>query len=268
MKYSTEELNQILKHFGCTTRDIKVYLKALSFGPGTIQQYAHSFHENRITVHSAIERLIEKKLMFESRKGKRRIVAAADPTIFQKMLQQEKNEIGNIEPSLAAAVQWLQGIKKIDASTPAVKFYEGITGLKHMLEESLEAKSEVLVFTYVDIFADLLNKKYLENYYERRAKLGIHTRLIFPNAEFGKQIYSRAESFNMKIKFLPGIARWNSGFFLWNDVLAIQSFTEGKVTCTIIQNEDIAHFFRNVIFPLCWEGSRELSRGQTAFRSD
>ena len=63
----------------------------------------------------------------------------------------------------------------------------------------------------------------------------------------------------MDIRFLPAGVQWKSGIFSWNDVIAIQSFTEGKVTCTVIRNEDIAHFYRSVVYELCWSQAQEWS---------
>jgi len=127
-----------------------------------------------------------------------------------------------------------------------------------MLEETLNAQGEVLVFTYVDLFSKLLNSSYLEKYYARRAAKNIHTRLIFPLAEFGKKTNAKANQYKMQIRFLPPDIAWKSGIFSWNNVIAIQSFTEGKVTCTMIENEDIAHFYRHVIYELCWKQAKAL----------
>jgi len=46
--------------------------------------------------------------------------------------------------------------------------------------------------------------------------------------------------------------QWQSGIFSWNDSIAIMSYTKQKITCTIIENRDIAHFYRTIIFELCW----------------
>ncbi len=253
MKYDAQQLGTLMGEFGCTAREAKIYLHALSVGPATIQQYARNLRENRVTIHSAVEKLIEKGFIYESRRGKQRILAAADPKIFQRLTQEKRNALDLLEPDITHVTEWLQSIKKIDQSTPSIKFYEGVDGLKHMLEESLSSKNEILVFTFVDLFSKLLTPGYLKNYYARRAKLHIPSRLIFPSGEFGKQIFAQAKTLGMEIRFLAPDTEWKSGFFSWNNILAIQSFTEGKITCTIIENDDIAFFYRKVVYGLCWQ---------------
>lgn len=258
MKENTTQLTDIMKSFNCTARDTKLYLHLLSTGPRTIQRLANELRENRVTIHSAVEKMIDLGFLFESRKGKHRIVAASDPKIFHRLIEKRQTELNNIDETVSQMTTWLESKRRIDESVPSVKFYEGIDGLKRMLEETLEAKNEVLVFTFVDLFSKLLTPKYLENYYKRRAEKDISSRLIFPVGEFGKQVATYAESLKMVVRFLPTEINWKSGFFAWNNMLAIQSFTEGKVTCTIIENEDIAYFYRHVIFELCWKQASEI----------
>ncbi len=63
----------------------------------------------------------------------------------------------------------------------------------------------------------------------------------------------------MIIKILPPDLHWKSGIFSWNDTIAIQSFTESKFTCTMIENKDIAYFYRQVIFELIWQQAAPLN---------
>lgn len=254
-----ERVTGMMRPFGCTPRETDIYLHLLQTGPSSVQMIARSLKQNRVTVHSAVDQLIDKGFLFESRKGKRRLLAAEDPDVFRRLLSKRQSELNLLAPGVDQIAQMLSGIRKTDQSVPTVKFYEGIDGLKKMLDETLSSTGEVLVFTYVDLFSKLLSPKYLENYYIRRAKRGISTRLIFPHGEFGKKVNARAKEYNMRIRFLSKGIQWRSGIFAWNNIVAIQSFTEGKVTCTVIENEDIAYFYRHVIYEMCWQQAMEES---------
>lgn len=254
----TQRITTVLRQFGCTPRDTQIYLYALGTGPISVQQLAKGLRQNRVTVHSAVEKLIEHGLLYETRKGKRRLIVAEEPAILHRLIQQRENELSGMRANVEYVTKLLASIQRTDQSVPSVKFYEGVDGLKKMLEETLGATSEVLVFTYVDLFAKLLNPRYLENYYAKRAKKGIRTRLIFPAGEFGKRVHAKAAEYKMQIRFLPPEVQWKSGIFSWNNIVAIQSFTEGRVTCTIIENDDIAFFYRHVIYELCWKQAQPL----------
>lgn len=247
-----------LKHFSCTTREADIYIHCLTIGPASVQEIARSLKQNRVTVHSAIEQLIEKGLVYETRKKKRRLIVAESPAVLYSILQRKENELHTLKTSLAYVTDLLSTIQSKDSSIPTVQFYEGIDGFKRMLELTLAARGEVLVFTYVELFAKLIGADYLEHYYARRAKRRIHTRLIFPTCPFAKRINKIAHNYNMKIRVLPKELHWRSGIFSWNESIAIQSFTEGKLTCTVIENKDIAYFYRQIIFELLWQQAKPI----------
>jgi len=243
----------LLKQFDCNEGEAKIYVESLKMGPASVQEIAKKMKRNRVTVHSAIEKLIDKNLLFETRKGKRRLIAAEEPDILYRILQKREGEMKLMKSSLDYVTGLLESIQPSNQSVPTVKLYEGVDGFKKMLEETLESKGEVLVFTYVDLFSELLNPDYLVDYFERRAKKGIHTRLIFPPCDFAELVNKKAEEYNIEIRLLPKHFKWKSGIFSWDDSVSIKSFTEGTLTCTIIENKDIAYFFQTVVFNLCWE---------------
>ena len=242
-----------LSSLGCGPRESAVYIFSLQSGPATVQQIARQIGCNRVTAHDAVEKLIEKGILFETRKGKRRLLVAEPPSVFQQLLQRKRSELDLVEERIGKIITKLEALQATDDSVPAVKFYEEVSGFKKMLEETLSAQGEVLVFTNVELFSQLLDPDYLENYFLRRARRGIHTRLIFPQCAFAERVIKRAIPYKIDVRLVPAKYQWQSGVFAWNDCLALKSFTKGKVTCTIVQNEDIAFFYRNVVFDLLWD---------------
>ncbi len=241
-----------LNKFECTEREAKIYLHCLTAGPSPVQKVARDLKQNRVTVHSAIEQMIKKGLLAESRRGKKRLIIAEDPEALFRIVQRRKNELRVLESNLDYVVKLLHSVQPVDASTPSVKFYEGVDGFKKMLEETLTARDGVRVFTYVKLFSELIGADYLEDYFQRRSDKGIHTKLIFPPCAFAERVNKKAEQYKIQIRLLPGDFEWKSGFFSWNDCVSLKSFTQNRITCTIIENKDIAYFIRNVIFELVW----------------
>lgn len=247
-----------LRHFNCTENEAGLYIYSLSMGPETIQKIAKGLGRNRTTVYSEIEQLLKKGLLYETRKNKKRYIGAENPNVLYSLLQQRENELSILKNNIGYAVELLNNIKTTDSRIPTVKLYEGVDGFKKMLEESLSAKGEILVFTYVKLFSELINPDYLEKYFERRAKKDIHTRLIFPPCDFANRVNARSGQYKIRIRLVPLELDWKAGIFCWNENVAILSFTEGKLTCTVIENKDIAHFYRKIIFELIWAQSKEM----------
>ncbi|MDP3975610.1 MAG: helix-turn-helix domain-containing protein [bacterium] len=247
-----------LNQFGCNPREAQVYLQCSQLGPSSVQELARRMKMNRVTVHSAVEQMIEKGFLYETRKGKRRLIVAEEPDVLYRLLQRRKNELSMMEMNLDQVVKLLNSVHVSDRGVPTVRFYEGVEGFKKMLEETLSARGEVLVCTYVQAFQAILEPEYLEHYYVRRAKKGIHTRLIFPPCPFVERIRKKIKQWNMTIRLLPPQLKWSSGFFLWNDTLALMSYTEGKLTTTIIENKDITDFVGKVMFELIWQQAEPI----------
>ena len=136
-----------LKHFGCNEHEAELYMYSLSIGPETIQKLAKGIKRNRTTVYSEVEQLLKKGLLFETRKEKKRYIGAEQPAVLYSLLQQRENELAVLKKNINYAVELLGSIKTPDSGVPTVKLYEGVDGFKKMLEETLSAKGEVLVFT-------------------------------------------------------------------------------------------------------------------------
>lgn len=241
-----------LRNFGCNETETGIYLQCLQLGPSTIQEVAHTLNMNRVTVYSAVENLMKKGILFETRQKKKRLVAAESPDIFYKLLQTQQNELKVVENNLHYSVELLNSLVMTSRSIPTVKLYEDVDGFKRMLEDTLTAKGELLVFSYVDLFSKLVGVDYLVDYFVRRAARNIHTRLLFPPCDFATLVNKKAKEYKIEVRILPPELRWKAGTFMWNNNISLLSFTESKLTCTIIENEDIAYFLRNVVFEMCW----------------
>lgn len=249
---------EFLKHFDCNAREAETYLQCLQLGPATVQEIAHKMKSNRITVHSTIEQLIQKGLLFETRKAKKRLIASESPDILHRLLQRRANEIKLIEHNLDYVIKVLHTIHPSHHYLPTVKLYEEIDGFKKMLEETLTAKNEILIFTCSELFSQALPTDYIEDYYKRRAAIGVHTRVIYPASDFTSRVAKEAKKYNLEIRVPSEKLAYEAGIYLWNNCVALKSFKEDKVTCTIIEHEDIANFFRNIVYEQLWSQAKPV----------
>ncbi len=71
-------------------------------------------------------------------------------------------------------------------------------------------------------------------------------------------MYKKSDEYRIRVRLMPEELSWQAGIFSWNNSIAIQSFTEGKLTCTILENADIADFYRRVLFELAWQQAADM----------
>lgn len=244
---------ELLGHFECNEREAEIYMQCLSMEPSSVQELARRMKMNRFTVHSACEQLIQKGLLCETRRGKRRLLAAEPPDVLFRLMERQKKEWEEMESTVDYGVKLLQSLLPVQQWKPTVRAYEGVEGYKQMLEETMTARGDVLVFSNVQLLSELVGPAYLLSYIRKRGRKGIPSRLIFPVCPFAARLEPRKAEYRMTIRYLPKGVSWHSGIFAWNDCIALLSYTQNHLTCTIVENPDIAHFFRTIIFEMCWK---------------
>jgi len=134
----TQRIAATLKQFDCNSRETQIYMHSLSVGQASVQQLAKQLNQNRVTVHGVVDQLIEKGLLFETRKGKRRLIAAEDPKILFRLWQQKEAEWELTKGSLEYVMKMLSSLQSPNGSIPTVKLYEGVEGLKKNAGRNIE----------------------------------------------------------------------------------------------------------------------------------
>ena len=240
--------------YRCSETEADIYIEGIQSGPFTVYEMAERLSQNRITVHGACTQLLKKGLLFESRKGKKRILVTEDPEVLLKLISIKEYELENAKANLGYAINLLNKNRNRNHLKPTFKFYEGSEGFKKMLELTLSSKNDYLGLINVELFAANLKKDYLKNYFIRRAENNIHSKLIWHKIDkFAEFAIKNAKNLKIQIRLLESETEWSSGFISWNNCLSLKSFSQGQITCTIIENQDIVSFYRNTIFPKLWQ---------------
>ncbi len=225
-------------------------------GTASVQEIAQRLNSNRITVHSTIEQLIKKGLLFETRKGKKRFIVAEAPDVLHRILQRKSNELKLIENDLDSITKLLNSIQSNDRDFSNVRLYEGVDGFMKVLEETIRAKNELCVLTCGEFFAEDITQNYLRDYYKRLAENGVHSRIICSPGEYASIFQADQVKYKLQLRLLRLSSQCKAGFYLWDDNIMLKSFKDDRIVCTIIKNRDMAFFFRTIIFDLLWNAAR------------
>lgn len=248
-----DSLEDGLKKFGCTRKEAKIYIDIYSHGACTVQSIAKRINLNRITVHSAIEQLIEKQLIAESREGKRRTLFVESTARLKEAVDEKLQDLLRVRESADNLISLFEKLPKQNHAQPDIHIYHGLNGYKKLLEEVLEAKGEARIFVDIEQLQKLLTPEYLITYYKRRAAKNIFTKMIWPDCNFTKKIIPREKEYKIKIHAIKKPKNWRVGFYSWNDKVGITCFVEGQIICTVIKNKEIAWFYQHLIYDSLWE---------------
>ncbi len=223
---------EFLKRFGCNKNESIIYLETLHSGTTSIQELSHKLKQNRISIHYGVQQLIQKEFLFEIRKGKKRFISAESPDILLKIIGQRHAELKLLETDVVHISKLLNSISIVKHEVTVVKLYQETDGFKKMLEESLKAKDEIIVFSNTPVFSEMLGEEYYENYFSKKAALGIKSRIIYSPCAFVDKLNLKKEHYKIDLRILPERQGSEAGFYLWDDTLAIESFKENKISCT------------------------------------
>jgi len=175
------EIANLLKKLGFSDKEVDVYLSLLNNGPSSVRQIAQKSGVNRGTTYDILKSLIERGLVSYFHKARNQYFLAEDPERLKNLLAEKMSLLKKSEEDLDKALPELQSIYNQPAKKPVVKYYEGTSGIKHILEDVLEVMSEqedkmYYVYSASDVRKHLY--KGFPNFAKERVRMKIRCKVI------------------------------------------------------------------------------------------
>jgi sugar-specific transcriptional regulator TrmB len=258
--HSSPMLQDILKSFQLTPKEIKVFLKVLELGSQPASQIARLCDLPRNTVRSMLDQLVKKGLLVKTRRANTQYYATERKENLIKYLRLRKVQM---QDEIERQVDLLESygdeltVRHWALTRPRITFYEGIAGLERVYEDTLTAKNGLKSWASCDELLEVM-PKYFETYFKRRAKKGIPMRSIHPDTPEGRKIVAtnmevlRDSALIPKDKFF-----WTPEIQIYNDKVNIASWKEKLGV--IIESQEIADAMR-MIFDLSFEAAERYGQ--------
>lgn len=259
-------LAEKLSRAGLSDKESLIYSALVTSGGSYPSKVAEATKLNRTTVYKILQTLAVRGLVDELEKKNKLYYQVSHPRNIERYAQtritQAKRELEGAQTILPK----LEGLYAHSENKPIVKFYEGEDGVLKVYEEHITVKEpyEMLGFSNVAELMKLLDKTFRDNYIQRKAKIGITTRGIFPDTEadvnYAETIYSKVDK-----KFWPKMRHVPAKEFPYNaeitvygkNKVSIINFTNGRFAGTIIEDQTI-HDMMAMIFELSWNSSKAV----------
>ncbi|TAK96188.1 hypothetical protein EPO05_02420 [Patescibacteria group bacterium] len=187
-----------LEKQGLKPHQIKVYLAILELGRATTIEVAKKTGIKRTTAYDLIEDLIRLGYVAEARKGKRRLFIAEDPSLLASKLEQKLLDIKDLIPALLT-------INSKAVPKPAVRFYDGVEGVRNIMEELLAMQGkEQLYWSSISDLVDFFGHRYMQQWVKRRIKRGIWSKALLTKKTKVPDIYLQSNAQSLReIRYLP-----------------------------------------------------------------
>jgi sugar-specific transcriptional regulator TrmB len=187
--------------------------------------------------------------------GKKTVYNAAPPEKLEEFLADQEKELSRQKNTLTQIMGDLGSVYRLAHNKPGVRFFEGIEGIKEVLEDTLRNNTQKMILTFSDAagYSTYL-KDWNTNYYApKRKKLGIFEKVIIPDSpkalEFLRNYKSNevTEVLFVDHKNYPFKTEIN----IYENKISFVTFSEKTHIGVIINNDEIVHTLTSV-FNLLW----------------
>lgn len=244
-----KEIQEVLNSFGLTQKEQTIYCALLQHGEQTLTPLSKIVKLQPTTLQSILYRLIEKDILYTSKRKSKNIYHAHPPKKFQTIIETQLKEIKNIIPLL----------KKLENSenhaSPKVHVYSK-KNTHEVLNKILNCKKKLIreIISAHD-FQKLIGEKY--HFTKKRCEKNIYLESLRIQSHEIKKYSKKIHSKELReAKFLPKELTFQSSIMIWDNSLAIfSSNKEGMIM--IIESESISTMAYE-IFELLWSVSRKM----------
>ena len=237
-----------LTKLGLSTQEANIYLALLELGPSKVSEILRKTHINRTHIYDRLEKLIGKGLVSSMVKNGKKIFHAAKSDALYNFILKKEEDLEQQKSSLKLLVKNLEKLP-LDKVEESIEVYEGMDGLKSVLEDILKSRSEILTYGSEGNFTKVL-QYYFKHYIQKLTKNKIKMKVIF-NESDTKHILGLKY---VDVRYIPKEYSSPTEITIYADKVAIFLFTDNP-KAILIKNRAASVSYRKY-FDLMWHTAK------------
>lgn len=243
---------QFLIQIGLSKEQANVYEALISGGLIPARSITQKTGIKRGMVYKTLEQLIEMGLVEKKENvSKIALFLPLHPNTLRKILEKKDQEIKAVEMSLNSVINKLSSDFNLISGKPNVQFFEGIDGMKKVLEDSLSAQTEI--YSYADIEAI---QKYIPDvnadYVKKREKFNIKKKAILLDTPFARNFVKDYYKIVTDIKFIDTkTTPFHTIMQIYDNKVSYITLSEKEMIGIIIEDKHIYTMHKD-LFEYTW----------------
>lgn len=240
----------LLHEIGLTEGESKVYPALLRLGETKTGPLAKEARVSLSKVYKILDKLMEKGLAGYIVKGKVRHYTAMEPVRVLDYLENRKTELEEKTELVKKLIPQLE-IEKLRApNKPQAVIYEGFKAVTNLIRNIVDELNKgdtyhVMGAYYGSLPADASKdvpglRAFFEAHHKRRAKKGIHVKMLANHDLIGKMVMS--VSLKSEIRYLPQYLMTNMTVFFYKNKTLIIIFNKIPIGF-LIEGKETVHSF-------------------------
>ncbi|MBT5338287.1 hypothetical protein HN858_00480 [Candidatus Falkowbacteria bacterium] len=261
-------LIQQLRKIGLKQKASEVYAALLELKGAHPSRVAEYTGLNRSTVYKLLVELSIKGLVSELQKKGKLYYQIENPKRLVKFAKDQVKLAGERLENAKKALPDFVELIQLSPVRPKIRFADGLTGLMSLYESHVLEKEpyEMLGISNTTELTKVFPKKFVLDYINKKKKLGIGGRAIFPDCEKDKN-YLKEYYKNYPKKILPQIKYVPAKIFPYRNEITIYGKNKVSIinfkqkdTVGIIIEDQTIHDMMRMIFELAWTGATEFAK--------
>jgi hypothetical protein len=152
----------------------------LELGGSSVSAIANKAEVNRVGCYHTLDKLVKLGVIDSLTKNNIKHFVVESPEVLVAQHEERLRKARRLLPELLSITNSL-------AYKPRIQYYEGLTGLKRILEGTLSATDEVLGYTNLEAVPRVFRKDYLEEHARKMLAKNVKTRMLSPYSEAALQ---------------------------------------------------------------------------------
>ena len=233
----------------------QIYLSLAENGEMSVPEILKKTSLSRAMVYQILPTLLFKGYVEYRKEGRNVFYKPVHPGKLHDLIEQKKRDTMLLENELGNTIKTLGGLYNLANNKPGVRFFEGLDGIKEMLNNTFinNTQKELRTFTDLAGYSDALGEWNASYYAPKRKELGIRLQGIVTNHPKALEFLKNYEATDItEVLFIDNtVFPLASEINIYEDQVSIITFSKVTPVGILINNKDIATTMKS-IFQFAW----------------
>ncbi|HBB02984.1 TPA: hypothetical protein DCZ16_04305 [Candidatus Peregrinibacteria bacterium] len=243
-------VEDILTNIGLNIKQIYVFMALLELGSQPVSIVAKKTNLNRTTLYPILAELI--KLGFVSKFNKLNIqyFSPVSPEDLVDVIKRKKEEFSRLESEMRNVLPDLRARFNPYMSKSSVGFFEGIQGVKNVLDDVANSKDEILAYRCVDSWITGQASEIVKDFDARCILKKNKMKMIVMDSAISRVYFSDIARKNIEFKLKK--MKFENEIYIYENKIASISFISGSMFGAIIESNENSKT-QKAVFYLGWK---------------
>lgn len=247
-------IRRVLADVGLQDTEARFYLAALELGQASVRDVAAKADITRTNAYDVFARLLEQGLVTQvgDASSKSMMVAAEPPDRLGELLEARRRKLESLLPELRSLHNRASG-------KPRVRFYQGLEGIKQVLNETLTVHDKRLcsILSMKDLF-EVPGRAWMDELVRRRIDSGVFLRVIRSPVKDVPNVWPDSPQDLREMRFAPLDFVFTMTSYIYDNKVAIIASRRENFAMTI-ESEEFTAMQRN-LFEVLWASCPRSNR--------